>query len=109
MDTRWENVSPERRSANWFTSSGPTKLKAPPVPSKPTDNSTISFSLWTVFAEHTRKTPGSSLNSCRERMHPQSTDGLSAQVALLQSPILSAVATDYPFDNTVTSKTKTMT
>ena len=108
-DTRWENVSPERRSANWFTSSGPTKLKAPPVPSKPTDNSTISFSLWTVFAEHTRKTPGSSINSCRERMHPQSTDGLSAQVALLQSPILSAVATDYPFDNTVTSKTKTMT
>ena len=95
-DTRWENVSPERRSANWFTSSGPTKLKAPPVPWEPTDNSTISFSLWTVFAEHTRKTPGSSINSCRERMHPQSTDGLSAQVALLQSPILSAAPAAYP-------------
>jgi hypothetical protein len=57
MDTRWENVSPERRSASWFTPSGPTKPKAPPVPSEPTDNSTISFSLWTVFAEHTEKLP----------------------------------------------------
>ena len=109
IDTRWENVSPERRSASWFTPAGPTKPKALPLPWEPTDNRTISFSLWTVFAEHTPKTPGSSINSCRERMHPQSTDGLSAQVALLQSPILSAVATDYPFDNTVTSKTKTMT
>jgi hypothetical protein len=107
-DTRWENVSPERRSASWFTPTGPTRLKAPPGPWEPTDSSTISFSLWTVFAEHTQKTPGSSINSCRERMHPQSTDGLSAQVALLQSPILSAVATDYPFDDTMTSKTKTM-
>jgi len=52
------------------------------------DRPTISFSLWTVFAEHTSKTPGSSLSSCRERMHPQSTDGLSAQVALLQSRYL---------------------
>jgi hypothetical protein len=43
-----------------------------------------------VFAEPTPKTPGSSINSCRERMPPQSTDGLSAQVALLQSLILSA-------------------
>jgi len=76
------------------------------VPCEPTDSSTISFSLWTVVAEHTRKTPGSSLSSCRERMHPPSTDGLSAQVALLQSLILSAVAIDYPFDDTMTSKTK---
>ena len=31
-------------------------------------------------------------------MHPQSTDGLSAQVALLQSPILSAAGAHYPFE-----------
>ena len=109
MDTRWENVSPERRLANGVTPSGPTKPKAPPVPWEPTDNSTISFSLWTVFAEHTRKTPGSSSNSCRERMHPQSTDGLSAQVALLQSPILSAARKHYHFPNAIAKPTKTMT
>jgi hypothetical protein len=109
MDTRWENVSPERRSANWFTSAGPTKPKAPPVPWEPTDNRTISFSLWTVFAEPTPKTPGSSINSCRERMHPQSTDGLSAQVALLQSPILSAAPKHYHFPNPTAKPTKTMT
>jgi len=109
MDTRWENVSPERRSANWFTSSGPTKPKALPVPWEPTDNRTISFSLGTVFAEPTPKTPGSSINSCRERMHPQSTDGLSAQVALLQSPILSAAGKHYHFPNPTAKPTKTMT
>jgi len=58
-----------------------------------TNPRTISFSLWTVLAEHSPKTPGSSKDSCRERMHPQSTDGLSAQVALLQSLILSAAGT----------------
>jgi hypothetical protein len=109
IDTRWENVPPERRSASWFTPSGPTKPKAPPVPWEPTDHRTISFSLWTVFAEHTRKTPGSSINSCRERMHPQSTDGLSAQVALLQSPILSAAGKHYHFPNALAKPTKTMT
>jgi len=108
-DTRWENVSPERRSASWFTPSGPTKPQAPLVPWEPTDDSTISFSLWTVFAEPTRKTPGSSINSCRERMHPQSTDGLSAQVALLQSPILSAARIQYRFNNAIATQTKTMT
>jgi len=109
IDTRWENVSPERRSASGFAPSGPTKPKAPLVPWEPTDNSTISFSLGTVFAEHTRKTPGSSINSCRERMHPQSTDGLSAQVALLQSPILSAADKHYHFPNAIAKPTKTMT
>ena len=108
-DTRWENVSPERRSANWFTSSGPTKPKARSVPWEPNDNRTISSSLWTVFAEPTPKTPGSSINSCRERMHPQSTDGLSAQVALLQSPILSAAPKHYHFPNVLAKPTKTMT
>jgi hypothetical protein len=72
------------------------------------DRSTISFSLWTVFAEHSSKTPGSSIGSCRERMHPQSTDGLSAQVALLQSPILSAAGARYRFFNAVAKQTKTM-
>ena len=68
----------------------------------------ISFSLWAVFAEHAKETPGSSVGSCRERMHPQSTDGLSAQVALLQSPILSAAGAPYRFDNTAAKQTTTM-
>jgi hypothetical protein len=89
-DTRWENVSPERRLASWLTLADPRKLKVASRPWELIDRPTISFSLWTVLAEHTPKTPGSSLSSCRERMHPQSTDGLSAQVALLQSLILSA-------------------
>ena len=98
-DTRWENVSPERRSARWLDHSGP---KARPTPrvrlghqSGCADRITISFSLWAVLAEQARETPGSSTGSCRERMHPQSTDGLSAQVALLQSPILSAAGAQY--------------
>jgi hypothetical protein len=57
---------------------------------------TISFSLAAVFAEHSKRTPGSGLSHHRERMHPQSTDELSAQVALLQSPILSAVKNTLP-------------
>jgi len=72
------------------------------------DRITISFSLWTGFAEHARKTPGSCTGSCRERMHPQSTDGLSARVALLQSPIRSAAGAPYRFDNAATKQTKTM-
>ena len=109
IDTRWENVSPERRSASWFIPSGLTKPKAPPAPWKPTDNRTISFSLWTVFAEPTEKLPAAAANSCRERMHPQSTDGLSAQVALLQSPILSAARKHYHFSNARAKPSKSMT
>ena len=112
-DTRWENVSPERRSARWFDYSGPRGPTTPPVllgnRGACADRRTISFSLWTVFAEHSSGTPGSSTGSCRERMHPQSTDGLSAQVALLQSPILSAAAVRYRSDNAVAKQTKTMT
>ena len=108
-DTRWENVSPERRSASWFIPSGLTKPKARSVPWEPTDNRTISFSLWAVLAEHARGTPGSRTRCCRERMHPQSTDGLSAQVALLQSPILSAAGQHYHFPNALAKPTKTMT
>jgi hypothetical protein len=111
-DTRWENVSPESRSANSFDPSGPS---GPSTPSEPgankggcADSLTISFSLWTVFAEHASATPGSSSGSCRERMHPQSTDGLSAQVALLQSPILSAVGAQYCLFNDVAKQTKAM-
>ena len=87
-DTRWENVSPERRSASCLTLADPTRPKVPSRPWERLDPPPSSFSLWTVFAEHTPKTPGSSLSSCRERMLPQSTDGLSAQVALLQSRYL---------------------
>jgi hypothetical protein len=65
----------------------------------------ISFSLWAVIADHNRKTPGSRRSLCRERMHPQSTGELSAQVALLQSLILSAAGAPYPFGNTAARKT----
>ena len=112
IDTRWENVSSERRSASWFDHSGLRDPRTPPGrfghQGARADRRTISFSLWTVFAEQARGTPGSSLGSCRERMHPQSTDGLSAQVALLQSPILSAAETHYRFDNAMARPTKTM-
>jgi hypothetical protein len=67
---------------------------------------TISFSLGTVFAEPSQRTPGSGLSHRRERMHPQSTDELSAQVALLQSPILSAVKTSYHFPSAATRRTQ---
>ena len=108
-DPRWENVPSERRSASRLTPVGPTQPKVPLLPGQPPDPSPISFSLWTVFAEHSRKTPGSSINSCRERMHPQSTDGLSAQVALLQSLILSAVAIPYSLNHNLARQTRTMT
>jgi hypothetical protein len=56
---------------------------------------TMSFSLCAGLADHgRRKTPGPE-NPSRERMHPQSSDELSAPVALLQSRILSAVPRRY--------------
>jgi len=108
-DTRWENVPSERRSASRLTPVGPTTPTVPLPPREPHDTSPISFSLCPVVAEHSQKTPGSSRSSCRERMHPQSTDGLSAQVALLQSLILSAVAIPYPFNHRIARQTTTMT
>ena len=112
-DTRWENVSPERRSAGWLDLSGPKDPTTPPERVENNggcaDRMTISFSLWAVLAEHARGTPGSRTRCCRERMHPQSTDGLSAQVALLQSPILSAARARYRCFNAVAKQTKTMT
>jgi hypothetical protein len=108
-DTRWENVPSERRSASGLAPGGPTKPKVPLLPGEPPDTSPISFSLCPVVAEHTRKTPGSSTSSCRERMHPQSTDELSAQVALLQSLILSAAPILYRFDHRIARQTRTMT
>jgi len=111
-DTRWENVSPERRSANSLDHAGSRGRRTPPVHYENNGGCaariTISFSLWAVVAEHARETPGSSAGSCRERMHPQSTDGLSARVALLQSPILSAAGAQYRFDNTAAKQTKIM-
>jgi hypothetical protein len=112
-DTRWENVSPESRSASSLAPSGPRGLRTSSESGGNNggcaDRRTISFSLWTVFAEHANGTPGSSAGSCRERMHPQSTDGLSAQVALLPSPILSAAGVMYRCSNAVARQTKTMT
>ena len=105
-DTRWENVSPEKRSVSWLDHSSQKDRTTPPVrwgnKSGCADRITISFSLWAVVAEPASKTPGSSTGSCRERMHPQSTDGLSAQVALLQSPILSAASAGYGANRALT-------
>jgi hypothetical protein len=94
-DTGWENVYPEKRLARRLDGSGPTGRRALRRSERLRRPSTISFSLWTVLAKHTRETPGRSPSHSRERMHPQSTDGPSAQVALLQSPILSAAESGY--------------
>ena len=111
-DTRWENVSPERRFTNSLNHADSRDRRTPPVRIENNGGCaariTISFSLWAVFAENTGKTPGSSTSSRRERMHPQSTDGLSARVALLQSPILSAAGAQYRFDNAAAKQTITM-
>ena len=109
-DTRWENVSSERRSASWVTLTDPTK---PKVLSRPGGNSSTVppsvFRFGPCLRRPTPKTPGSSLGSYRERMHPQSTDGLSAQVALLQSLILSAVAIPCRWDHNLARQIRTMT
>ena len=112
-DTRWENVSPENRRAS---SGHPFRSKNFITPSLGRANTNrlsrprpISLSLGTVVAEHTPRTPGSSTGSCRGRMLPPSTDGLSAQVARLQSPILSAATTPYTSANAMARSTTTMT
>jgi hypothetical protein len=94
-DTGWENVYPEKRFARGLDGSGPTGRRAWKRSERLRRPSTISFSLWAVVAQCIRETPGRSPGHSRERMHPQSTDGLSAQVALLQSPILSAAPAGY--------------
>jgi len=94
-DTGWENVYPEKRLARGLDGSGPTARRAWRRSQRLRRPSTISFSLWAVVAQHIRETPGRSSGHSRERMHPQSTGGPSAQVALLQSPILSAAGADY--------------
>ena len=101
--TRWENVSSERRLQAARITLAPkaadTRKCIVEINGGCADLMTISFSLYTVFAEYSERTPGTSNCCCRERMHPQSTDGLSAQVALLQSLILSAVATRIQISN----------
>jgi len=94
-DTGWENVYPEQRLARGLDGSGPTARKARRRSQRRHRPSTISFSLWAVVAQHIPETPGPSSGHSRERLHPQSTGGPSAQVALLQSPILSAAGADY--------------
>ena len=42
-DTRWENVSPERRSASWLTIADPTRPKVLSMPGELNDRRTISF------------------------------------------------------------------
>jgi hypothetical protein len=112
QDTRWKNVPSELRCTSSPNSLNPKEHHPGPGsgnhPSHRTHPPTISFSLWTVVAEHTSKTPGRSLGSGREWMHPHSTDELSAQVALLQSPILSAAARPYRFDQAIARPTTTM-
>ena len=101
-DTGWENVYPEKRFVRSLDGSGPTGRKAWRRSQRLRRPSTISFSLWAVVAKHTRETPGCSPGHSRERMHPQSTDELSALVALLQSPILSAAGAAYRANRTQT-------
>jgi hypothetical protein len=108
-DTGWENVYPEKRFARGLDGSGPTGRRAWKRSERLRRPNTISFSLWAVVAQHIGETPGRSSGHSRERMHPQSTGGPSAQVALLQSPILSAAGAPYRFDNTLARQTKTMT
>jgi hypothetical protein len=94
-DTGWKNVYPEKRLVRWWDDTGSTGPKAWKRSERLRRQSTISFSLWAVVAKHAPETPDCSPGHSWERMHPQSTDGLSAQVALLQSPILSAAAAGY--------------
>jgi hypothetical protein len=56
---------------------------------------TMSFSLWTVVAEHSHENSRPQNLKPGVGMHPQSTDELSAPVALLQSRTLSAVQSVY--------------
>ena len=107
-DTGWENVYPEKRLARWLDGTGPRGPRAWRRSERLRRQSTISFSLWAVLADYTQETPGRSPGHSRERMHPQSTDGLSAQVALLQSPILSAASAGYGA-NCALGQTITMT
>jgi hypothetical protein len=97
-DTGWKNVYPEKRLVRWLNGSGPKGPRTRRRSERLRRSSTISLSPWAVLAEQTRETPGRSPAHSRERMHPQSTDGLSAQVALLQSPILSAASAAYGTD-----------
>ena len=60
---------------------------------------TMSLSLWTVVAEHSNGNSRPQNLKPGVGMHPQSTDELSAQVALLQSPILSAARASYAAPN----------
>jgi hypothetical protein len=108
-DTGWKNVCPEKRLIRGLDGSGPTRPQALRRSQRLRRPSTISFSLWAVVAQHIRETPGRSSGRSRERMHPQSTDGLSAQVALLQSPILSAAGAGYRADRTVARPSTQMT
>jgi len=103
-DTGWENVCPEKRCTKGLHCSGPRGPRALRKSERLRRQSTISFSLWTVIAKRIPKTPGRSPGYSRERMHPQSTDGLSAQVALLQSPILSAARTGYGANRALTRR-----
>lgn len=93
-DTGWENVYPEKRFARGLDGSDPTGPKTQRRSERRHRPNAISFSLWAVVAQPIRVTPGRSSGHSRERMHPQSTGGPSAQVALLQSPILSAAGAD---------------
>ncbi len=56
---------------------------------------TMSFSLWTVVAEHSHGNSRPQNLKPGVGMHPPSTDELSAPVALLQSRTLSAVQSGY--------------
>jgi hypothetical protein len=66
-----------------------------PINSDFVERRTMSFSLWTVVAEHSNANSRPQNLKPGVGMHPQSTDELSAPVALLQSRTLSAVQSVY--------------
>ena len=97
-DTGWKNVSSERRwVSQWNVSDRRSPSGSGGTGEKVSGCAVMVdqfFALSRVCGAYP-ETPGRSLSHSRERMHPQSTGGLSAQVALLQSPILSAAGADY--------------
>jgi len=55
----------------------------------------MSFSLYPVIAEHLKNNPAAALQLLSGLCILQCTDGLGAQVALLQNPILPAAMLNY--------------
>jgi len=61
-DTRWENVSPERRSARWLTPADPTTPKVPQRLGNSSTVPTLQFFAWDrvcgAYPKNSRQQPG---------------------------------------------------